>query len=91
MIYPQENLMVLFFAGDNATKICSSLKSECYKNAAEILYGEDIVDGLEDNDAKLFRKNCNCLSSCTSISYEVIDHIQTLGQSHKLDKGSWFI
>ncbi|XP_055297023.1 pickpocket protein 28-like [Sitodiplosis mosellana] len=67
---------------DNQTKICSPLKSECYKMAAEKLYGEDIVDGLQDDKAKIFRKDCNCLSSCTSISYEVIDHIQALGQDH---------
>lgn len=63
----------------------------CYKNAAEKLYGEDIVDGLEDKSAKLFRKKCNCLPSCTSISYEVIDRIQTFDQDRTIaEKTSMF-
>lgn len=77
------NFLIFFcFLGDNQTKICSPLKSECYKRAAENLYGEDIVDGLNDDAAKSFRRNCNCLPACTSISYEVIDHIQAFGQDH---------
>lgn len=72
--------------GDNKTKICSPLKSECYMKAAEKLYGEDIVDGLPDDDAKLFRNDCNCLPSCTSITYEVIDHIQAFGEDHVIEK-----
>lgn len=60
--------------------------------AAEKLYGEDIVDGLEDENAKSFRKQCNCLPSCTSISYKVIDRIQTFGQDHTIGtKTSLFV
>lgn len=62
------------------------MKSECYERAAEKLYGEDIVDGLQDDNAKLFRNNCNCLPSCTSITYEVIDHIQAFGQDHVIEQ-----
>lgn len=69
------------FTGDIETNICSTFKIGCYKQAAEKLYGEDIVDGLDDADAKLFRRECNCLPSCTSLTYEVIDRIQTFGQT----------
>lgn len=28
------------------------------------------VDGLTDDAAKLFREQCNCLPSCTAITYD---------------------
>lgn len=37
--------------------------------AEENMYGEDIIDGLTDENAKLFRERCNCLPACMSIEY----------------------
>lgn len=43
---------------------------KCYDEAETKLFGEDIIDGLKDPVAKSFRKECNCLPSCTAITYE---------------------
>lgn len=40
-------------------------------DAIDRLYGEDVVDGLRDQDAKSFRENCNCLIGCQTIFYDV--------------------
>lgn len=34
------------------------------------LFEEDIIDGLKDKEAKIYRQNCNCLPSCTMIAYD---------------------
>lgn len=43
---------------------------KCYEEAETRLFGEDIIEGLKDPIAKSFRKECNCLPSCTAITYE---------------------
>lgn len=58
-------------AGDKYTKICGTKSVECYKDAENRLFGEDIIDGLSDNNARIFRKQCRCLQGCTRIQYEV--------------------
>lgn len=60
----------MHFIGAKGTRICGSAKIDCYKLAEEAIYGEDVIEGLPDENAKLFRKKCNCLSACTSIEYE---------------------
>lgn len=57
-------------SGDNTTKICGLNNIECYRNAEKTLFGEDLIDGLKDTDAKSFREKCNCLPSCTNILYD---------------------
>lgn len=55
---------------EKGVPICGSANIHCYQNAEQNLFGEDIIDGLKDDDAKSFRLNCNCLPSCTRIIYE---------------------
>lgn len=59
-----------FFLGNESTKICGTAKIDCYQQALQNLFEEDLVDGLSDKKAKSFRRKCNCLPSCTSIFYE---------------------
>lgn len=54
----------------NQMKICGAASLMCYKKARETLFGEDIIDGLKDKRARLFRENCMCLPACTSITYD---------------------
>lgn len=34
------------------------------------LFGEDVIEGLKDDNAKSFRIACNCLPACTTIVYD---------------------
>ena len=43
---------------------------ECVNTQKNRLYGEDIIDGLKDENAKAFRMKCNCLPACITITYE---------------------
>lgn len=62
---------------ERGVRICGAESVKCYREAEQKLYGEDIIDGLEDKKAKRFRKKCNCLPGCTSIMYEAeIDRTQ---------------
>lgn len=72
-----------FSTGDKFTKICGSKSVGCCKDAENRLFGEDVIDGLGDKDAKIFRKQCDCLPGCRTIQYEVeIDRA-------KLDLDDW--
>lgn len=43
-------------------------------------FGEDIVDGMNDQAAKIFREKCNCLESCKMIKYDMdMDRISRAG------------
>lgn len=42
----------------------------CCFQAEDDMFREDVVDGMIEGLAKSFRKRCNCLPSCTSITYE---------------------
>lgn len=65
------------FAGIKGEQICGAEKIKCYKDAESKLFGEDIIDGLDDENARLFRKECSCWPSCSSIAYEAeIDRTQ---------------
>lgn len=55
------------FSGTASTKICGGAKVICCLEAESKLFGEDVIDGLQDHYAKSFRKKCNCLPSCTSM------------------------
>lgn len=57
--------------GNESTNICGTAKIKCYMQAHQSLFEEDIVDGLTDQEAKTFRRECNCLPSCTTIMYDV--------------------
>lgn len=59
------------FLGDKHTQICGAKSIKCYNDAEERLYGEDVIDFLSDPYAQLFRKQCNCLSNCQRINYEI--------------------
>lgn len=58
-----------YVLGDTNTKICGAGSISCYKAAKLALFGEDVIDGLDDQNARAFRGKCNCLQACTSISY----------------------
>lgn len=70
MVHVVKIFLLIYFAGNESTKICGTAKIDCYKQAQQTLFEEDIVDGLSNEKAKLFRRKCNCLPSCTSIFYE---------------------
>lgn len=57
-------------AEDNKTRICGAAKIKCYQKAEKRLFGEDVMDGLQDEIVKSFRAECNCLPACTSITYD---------------------
>lgn len=42
----------------------------CYQKIEEAIFGQDIIDGLENYAAKSFREKCNCLPACTTIIYD---------------------
>lgn len=63
--------MVVFdLVGKRNSNICGSASLNCYETAEKKLFGEDIIDGLHDKDAQLFRENCNCLPACTTMIYD---------------------
>ena len=77
--------------GTKTTKICGIGSIDCYKNAEQKLYGEDVLFGLTDENAKSFRANCNCLSACSSIEYDAdVDRskfdLEAVKISYKLPK-----
>lgn len=41
----------------------------CYRNAQKDLFGQDIIDGLIDENAIEFREKCNCIPGCASVKY----------------------
>lgn len=46
------------------------------------MYGDIIVDGSIDNNAKVFRKQCHCMHGCTEIFYQFdIDRAKLLNIS----------
>lgn len=59
-----------FILGDNQTKICGGLKLRCYRDAEMKLFGEDWDDESTVDEVQSIRDKCNCLPSCTSISYD---------------------
>lgn len=63
--------LFISFAGEKRTTVCGAGNKFCYEKAEEKLYGEDVIDGLQDRYAKSFREKCNCLPACTSITYDM--------------------
>ncbi|XP_055307692.1 pickpocket protein 28-like [Sitodiplosis mosellana] len=58
-------------------QICGATKVKCYTEAEKALFDEDTIDGLTDENAKSFRKDCYCLPACTSITYDAeIDRVK---------------
>ncbi|XP_031623091.1 pickpocket protein 28-like [Contarinia nasturtii] len=55
---------------DEDTKICGAASITCYATAEWNLYGDDIIVGMKDQDARKFRENCNCLPACHHIAYD---------------------
>lgn len=56
---------------DQSTSVCGATKIECYNDAEDELLQEEIAEGLADS--KLNKRGvtkCNCLPSCTSITYD---------------------
>lgn len=60
-----------FFIGDKDTKICGAKNVKCYQSAEDKLFGQDIIDGLTDSDAKSYHQKCECLPSCATVEYNV--------------------
>lgn len=61
----------------NSTRICGAASVKCYKKAEITIFGQDVIDGLSDGNARSFREKCNCLPSCTAIMYDAeIDRTQ---------------
>lgn len=57
------------FAGDADTKICGAANIHCYNSAHDKLSEKKFIEGLAD-DIDAVKNGCNCLPSCTSISYD---------------------
>lgn len=36
-----------------------------------MLFEADTIDGLSNENARVFRRNCNCLPACTSITFDL--------------------
>lgn len=51
--------------------ICGVQKVKCYLNADRNLFGEDVTEGLVNEDAKTYRHQCNCLPACNAINYAI--------------------
>lgn len=49
------------------TPICGAAKIPCYDASEDSLLKQDFIDGLSQVEA---RRGCNCLPSCTSITYD---------------------
>lgn len=62
--------IVCDFVGDENMEICGMSNCECHQRASMDLFGEDVVDGLKNGEAKKFREMCNCLPDCTFITYD---------------------
>lgn len=58
------------FVGDKSTRICGTANIDCYNSAIKKLYGENVIDDLEDKRAQSFRQKCDCMPACTSITYD---------------------
>lgn len=66
---------------DTGTKVCGAGSIKCYETAKLKLFGQDLIDGLQDTKAKTFRKKCYCLPACTSITYDLkIECLNTIGR-----------
>lgn len=61
---------IFCFFGTKGATICGAESKKCYQDAQKKLFGEGIIEGLKDKAAKSFRKQCNCLPSCTTINYD---------------------
>ncbi|XP_050098493.1 pickpocket protein 28-like [Anopheles aquasalis] len=49
---------------DNLTEVCGASMIDCYNEAEDELWGEDVDKSLD------YRAICNCLPACTSIQYD---------------------
>lgn len=77
------NSLCFVYLGDKDTKICGAMNVKCYVNAEDKLFGEDIIDGLTDRDAKSFQRKCDCLPACNKTQFAIqIDRA-------KLDLTKW--
>ena len=54
-------MKISFFAGDKNTKICGAAKLECYSVIKNKFWSSESFNAT--------RGECNCLSGCTSITY----------------------
>lgn len=57
-----------FIAGDRNTSICGAMNIKCYNDAEDTLLEKFFADGLSNAGYEL--TGCNCLPSCTSITYD---------------------
>lgn len=55
--------------GDGNTPICGAAKIKCYNDAEDKLSEKEFINGLS-NDNDVVKSGCNCLPSCTSITYD---------------------
>lgn len=59
----------ILLVGDGDTKICGAAKIKCYNDAEDKLSEKEFTDGLS-TDTEIVKRGCNCLPSCTSITYD---------------------
>lgn len=57
-----------FFLGDRNTPVCGAMKIKCYNDAEDTLLEKFFQEGLSNSGYA--RTGCNCLPSCTSITYD---------------------
>lgn len=65
-----ETMIDDLFSGENHTKICGAAKIKCYNDAEDKLSEKSFIDGLTDDSYVTVKRGCNCLPSCTSITYD---------------------
>lgn len=54
--------------GDTETEICALNRYDCLYDAKLKLF--EMENAKQSQEAKRFRKSCNCLPACESIKYE---------------------
>lgn len=59
---------IIIFKGNRSTPICGPMKIECYNDAEDRLLEKSFAEDLTNTASA--RTKCNCLPSCTSITYD---------------------
>lgn len=62
--------MLKSISGDNRTEICGAAKIACYNEAEDKLSKKHFIEGLKNDNLVAAHDSCNCLPSCTSITYD---------------------
>lgn len=64
-------MFYLYITGDVLTNICGMGSRKCAYTAIAAIFSENLIDGITNETLKTFRKGCNCLPACRTISYDI--------------------